>query len=72
MQERTYFIDHIKAQNALMMKDISDLRTSILRHNARLVDWLAEHVGARQIQLIHKRPRSVDQSLPTIRGTNKI
>jgi len=56
--ERSYCIDYIKNQNALMMKDIFELRSSIIRHNAHLVDWLADNFGAVQMQMVHKKPRA--------------
>ena len=58
VQERSYCIDYIKNQNALMMKDIFELRSSIIRHNAHLVDWLADNFGAVQMQMVHKKPRA--------------
>ena len=58
VQERTYFIDYMKNHNALMMKEISYLRSSIMRRNAEMVDWLVDHVGPVQMQLIHKKPGS--------------
>jgi hypothetical protein len=29
---------------------------AIIQKNVQLVDWLAEHVGSNQLQLIHRRP----------------
>jgi len=54
--ERTYCIDHIKNHNALMMKEIFALRSSIMRRNTHLVDWLAEHFGAVEMQMVQKKP----------------
>ena len=41
-----------------MMKMISDLRSGIMRRNARLVDWLVDQFGPTQIQMLHKKPGS--------------
>ena len=63
-QERTYCIDHIKNHNALMMKEIFALRSSIMRRNAHLVDWLAEHFGAVEMQMVHKNPGARHRTPP--------
>ena len=34
-----------------MMRDISEMRSSIMRRNAQLVDWLVANVGPLQMQL---------------------
>ena len=63
-QERTYFIDYIKNHNASMMRDISEMRSSIMRRNAHLVDWLVDNVGPLKMQLIHKKPAVSGCSTP--------
>jgi len=63
-QERTYFVDYIKNHNACMMRDISEMRSSIMRRNAQLVDWLVANVGPLQMQLIHKKPAEVGCTTP--------
>ena len=63
-QERTYFIDYIKNHNACMMRDISEMRSSIMRRNVQLVDWLVDNVGPLQMQLIHKKPTEVGCTTP--------
>ena len=47
-----------------MMREISELRSSIMRRNAQLVDWLVDHVGAVQMQLIHRKPGIASFSTP--------
>jgi len=64
--ERTYAVDYIKNFNSLMMKEISNLRSSIMRRNAHLVDWLADNFGATQMQLVHKKPCSSADTTPII------
>ncbi|RLM64484.1 hypothetical protein C2845_PM16G06130 [Panicum miliaceum] len=54
--ERTYAIDFIKMHNVQMLQDVYNMRSCLMRRYAELVDWLVEHVGATQLQLIHKRP----------------
>jgi len=62
--ERTYFIDYIKNHNASMMRDISEMRSSIMRRNAHFVDWLVDNVGPLKMQLIHKKPAVSGCSTP--------
>jgi hypothetical protein len=49
-------MDYIQMHNAQLMQEMAKLRVTIIRKNAQLVDWLAEHVGSDQLQLIHRRP----------------
>jgi hypothetical protein len=49
-------MDYIQMHNAQFMQEMAKLRIAIIRKNAQLVDWLAEHVGSTQLQLIHRRP----------------
>ena len=64
LQGRTYFADYMKNHNALIMQDIFDLRTSIMRRNAQLVDWLTDHLGPVKLQMIHKKPCPVPHTSP--------
>ena len=54
----------MKNHNALMMKERSYLRSSIMRRNAEMVDLLVDHVGPEQMQLIHKKPAVSGCSTP--------
>ncbi|CAL4962916.1 unnamed protein product [Urochloa decumbens] len=53
---RTYAMDYIKMHTGQLLQEVARMRIGILRSSAHLVDWLAEHVGSNQLQLIHKRP----------------
>jgi len=66
LQERTFFVDYIKNHNALMMKDIYELRSSIMRRNAYLVDWLVDNCGASQLQMVHRKPLASTLNPPGI------
>ena len=48
-----------------MMKEISDMRSSIMRCNAQIVDWLVEYVGPVQMQLVHKKPSTAAYVTPS-------
>jgi len=39
-----------------MMRELFNLRSSIMRSNALLVDWLVDQCGPTQVQLMHKKP----------------
>jgi len=39
-----------------MIREISQLRSAIMKRNATLFDWFVQHVGSSQIPLIHKMP----------------
>jgi hypothetical protein len=43
-------------QNAVYMKEIAALRTSIMRRNAHIFDWLVQQAGTAQVHLFHKKP----------------
>ncbi|CAL4990774.1 unnamed protein product [Urochloa decumbens] len=55
---RTYAMDYIKMHTGHLLQELARMRIAILKRSAGLVDWLAEHVGSNQLQLIHKRPSS--------------
>ena len=47
-----------------MMRDISEMHSSITRRNAHLVDWLVDNVGPLKMQLIYKKPAVSGCSTP--------
>jgi len=53
-QEKLYAVDFFKMQNALMMREIFQLRSALMKRNAALFDWFVQHIGSSQIALIHK------------------
>ena len=59
-------MDYIKNHNALTMKEVSDLRASIMRRNAHLVVWLADHIGTVQMQMMHKKSAAPEARSPVI------
>jgi len=56
--QRTYYIDYIKNHNSLMIREIFDMWSSIMRRNAQLIDWLVDQFGAKELQMMHTKPGS--------------
>jgi hypothetical protein len=51
-------MDYIQMHNAQLMQEMAKLRVAIIRKNAQLVDWLAEHVGSINSNLFIDAQRS--------------
>lgn len=55
-QTKVYALDFILRHNAQMMQEMTRMRSSIMRRNAQLVDWLVQHVGSHTISRIPTTP----------------
>ncbi|CAL5012898.1 unnamed protein product [Urochloa decumbens] len=51
-----YVLDYFKQENARMMRDIAQLRQSVLRRNADFFDWFVQNVGLHNVLHMHKKP----------------
>ncbi|CAL5017614.1 unnamed protein product [Urochloa decumbens] len=53
---KLYAIDYIRMHNAKMFREITSFRSSVMRLNAKLLDWLVSNVDPVHLAMIHKKP----------------